>query len=154
MKVRIYRSENTSFSLDAGTLIATVIIGSNTDGEYTDTIAPCNKTYYYAIRAFDSAENGSGVVGDSEGHTTTTTTTTTTASGAPQGAVAAGTAGNVLGEEEATGTGEVMGEGSPSAEETYTPPQPSRTVWPWAVAAGAFGLLIVAWLRRRKQQTG
>ena len=155
VKVRIYRSENTSFSLDAGTLITTVIIGSNTDGEYTDTIAPCNKTYYYAIRAFDSAENGSGVVGDSEVHTTTTTTTTTTASGAPQGAVAAGTAGNVLGEEEeATGTGEVMGEGSPSAEKTYPPPQPSRTVWPWAVAGGALGLLIVAWLRRRKQQTG
>lgn len=106
IKVNVYRSENTSFNLDNGSLVGGVSLGSNTDGQFPDTAPDCSKTYYYAVRAFDAAGNGSGVVGDSETHTTTTTTTTTaaptksngptgTVSGAVQPAIAAGSAGNV-----------------------------------------------------------
>lgn len=160
VKVNIYRSDSTAFNLDSGTLVGTVNIGSNTDADFANTVPDCSKTYYYAIRAFDSADNGSGVVGDSEVHTTTTTTTTTgTSAGVTQGAVAAGTAGNILGEAtgatgaEGTAAGEVMGEGSPATSETYTPPKPGRVVWPWAVGAG-LALLLIAWLLRKKQPTG
>jgi hypothetical protein len=157
-KVRIYRSENTTFDLNAGSLIATINIGSNTEGEHTDTIPVCDKTYYYALRAFDSAENASGVIGDSEIKTTTTGTGTSgsvagTSSGAAGGAVAAGTAGNILGQESSTGTstsGEVMGEGTPSAEEVYVPPIISKKYWPWIISAGVLGLLFLAWVLRKK----
>ena len=48
-------------------------------GSFTDVNVPdCNKTYYYAIRAFDEANNGSGLAGDSNTIVTTVTTTTTT----------------------------------------------------------------------------
>jgi len=161
VKVRVYRSQNTSFNLDGGTLVGTVNIGSNTDGEYVDTITECDKTHYYAIRAFDSAENGSGVVGDSEVHTTTTGSTTTAggqvagaSSGAAGGAVAAGTAGNVLGQDTGAGSasGDVMGEGTPSAEETYdggAQKGPSKLAW--LIGAGILGLLVLAWLLRKRK---
>lgn len=126
-KVEIYRNENTSFNTDSGTRVGTVSIGSNTNGEYSDGVPDCNKTYYYAIRAFDSIGNGSGTRGDSEVHTTTTTSTTvTTPSPTPRSAIASGTTGNVLGESTTGGktgdqTGEVMGESTPSAETSMTP---------------------------------
>jgi hypothetical protein len=98
VKVEVYRSENTSFTADAGTRVATVGVGSNETRDVLNDKADCSKDYYFVVRAFDSAGNGSGIVGDNE-TTVTTTTTTTTASPAP--AVAAGTpTGTVLGEEE------------------------------------------------------
>ena len=75
-KVELYRSTNTSFSADNGTRVQSMGIASNTDGTFTDNVGDCSKTYYYAIRAFDNAGNGSGVVGDSETHITNPTTTT------------------------------------------------------------------------------
>lgn len=130
VKVEIYRSTNTTFSADGGTKIGIVSIGSNTDGSYTDNVPDCNATYYYAIRAFDSAGNGSGVVGDSQ--TVTVTTTTTGASGAA-GAIPAGTNGNVLGASNGPLTGStgasggVLGEasvsGTPTPEVSPTPTQ-------------------------------
>lgn len=71
VKVEIYRSENTSFNLDAGTRVATIAIGSNASHTHTDNLPDCSKTYYYALRAFDSAGNGSGVIGDSVINVTT-----------------------------------------------------------------------------------
>jgi hypothetical protein len=158
-KVRIYRSENTTFDLNAGSLIATVNIGSNTEGEHTDTIPVCDKTYYYALRAFDSAENGSGVVGDSEIRTTTSGTGTSgsvagASSGAAGGAIAAGTAGNVLGQDsgsDSASTGDVMGDATPSSEETYdggSQKGPSKLAW--GIGIGILGLLVLAWLLRKK----
>ncbi len=117
VKVEVYRSENTSFNLDSGTRVGTVAAGSNETHDFTNTIPDCNKTYYYAIRAFDAAGNGSAVVGDS-GITTTTTTTTQAAGAIP----VSGTGGNVLGTEDAgtaageQGAGEALGETTPSAE--------------------------------------
>lgn len=70
VKVELYRSVNTSFNADSGTRVQTMGIGSNSNGTFTDNIPDCNATYYYAIRAFDSASNGSGLVGDSQTVTT------------------------------------------------------------------------------------
>ncbi len=123
VKVEIYRSENTSFNTDSGTRVGTVSVGSNETRDFSDTPADCNKTYYYAIRSFDSAGNGSGVVGDSQ---TVTINPPTTVSPTPgQGAIAGGTGGNILGTgtggaEGATGastpTGQALGEATPAAE--------------------------------------
>ncbi len=80
-QVRIYRSENTSFSTDDGTRVGIVNIGSNQNGSWQGAAPDCGKNYYFAIRAFDAAGNGSGVVGDSETHVTVTTITKTVSSG-------------------------------------------------------------------------
>lgn len=160
IKVNVYRSENTSFSLDSGTLVGTVNLGSNTDGELLNTVPDCNKTYYYAIRAFDSAGNGSGVVGDSEVHTTTTTTASSTSqtqggtSGAARGALAAGTAGNVLGQavESTPEAGQVQGDATPAAVEQYTTAAAKRTGGKAvATVLGILGVLVVIWLLRKRK---
>ncbi len=64
-KVELYRSDNTSFTADSGTRVDTRSMGSNTDAEFVNGIPDCNKTYYYVLRAFDNAGNGSGIIGDS-----------------------------------------------------------------------------------------
>lgn len=128
-KVELYRSANTAFDVNAGSLVATQSIGANTDGQFTTDKPECNKTYYYVIRAFDSSGNGSGIRGDSETHTVNTTILpTTTTGGGVAGAIPAGTAGNVLGaargssEASTEPTGTVLGEeASPSATPTVTP---------------------------------
>lgn len=115
VKVEVYRSENKTFTADSGSRVDTISLGSNTDGQSITTSPNCSKEYYFAIRAFDSAGNGSNIVGDSETVVTTTTTTTTTTSTTP-GAILLETpsAGSVLGEEiaknEATNEGKVLGE--------------------------------------------
>ena len=125
VKVEVYRNENTSFGLNSSTRVATVNIGSNTDGSYTDTIPDCNKTYYYVIRAFDTYGNGSGTIGDSVvtvTSTSSTSTTTSTTTGTTGGAITVDE-GTVPGEEEvlgvqtfitpgASGSGRVLGEKS------------------------------------------
>lgn len=109
VKVEFYRSENTSFMADPGTVFASQSIGSNTNGEISNTVPNCAKTYYYALRAFDSAGNGSGLVGDSF---TTTTTNTTVPSVSPTSAPIIVAANQV-------GSGEVTGE--PTASDANTP---------------------------------
>jgi hypothetical protein len=96
VKVLLYRSADASFNLDSGTEVNSVNIGSDTDGEMTNNVSPdCDKTYYYALRAFDAYGNASGSIGDS-----TTQTTTINVTGAPTqgGALIAGE-GQVLGGE-------------------------------------------------------
>jgi len=119
-KVEIYRSENKSFGVDSGSRVDTITIGSNTDGQSITTPPSCSKDYYFGIRAFDSAGNGSNVVGDSiVKFTTTTTSTTTTAGTSPtaQGAIEIPGAGAVLGKETESSTeGSILGEGTPAAE--------------------------------------
>jgi hypothetical protein len=53
-------------------------IGPNKESYFTNSIPDCNKTYYYALRAFDMYGNGSGIVADSITTVTTSTTTSTT----------------------------------------------------------------------------
>lgn len=116
VKVEIYRSTNTSFTLDSGSRVQTISVGSNTNKDITDSLPDCNKTYYYAVRAFDSAGNASGYVGDSV-ITTVTTTTTPTAGAIPVSNVVlpGGGAGAVLGKKVGTESG-VLGEATPSGK--------------------------------------
>jgi hypothetical protein len=136
-KVELYRSANTTFDVNAGSLVAIQNIGPDTDGEFITDKPDCSKTYYFVVRAFDSSGNGSGVRGDSETHTVTTTTTTTTTGGsAAAGAIPAGTGGNVLGAlngtlEGSTGaSGAVLGEASLSGTPTPTAATPTPTQKP------------------------
>ncbi len=88
-RVEIYRSENdTSFSADSGTRRTTIYMGSNQNGTFNDVVGNCSLPYYYVLRAFDSADNGSGIIGDSVTITTTSAGTTgTTGIGITAGAV-------------------------------------------------------------------
>lgn len=126
-KVEIYMSSLTNFSADSGTKVAGINVGS--DQEVTTNIgAPdCNKTFYFAVRAFDDAGNGSGIIGDSnvtiitkEG--TTTTTTQTTATGAiPVQSSQVGAGGEILGVSDAEATEGAKAEATGGAEPSVTP---------------------------------
>ncbi len=119
IKVNVYRSDQTNFSLDGGTLVGTIGIGSNTPGSFPDTPPDCSKTYYYAIRAFDTAGNGSGVLGDSQ--TVTVNTVVTPTPGQTQGAIPVSGTGNVLGTETATGATGAQGEVQAATTQEATP---------------------------------
>ncbi|MBI1871932.1 hypothetical protein HYS10_00775 [Candidatus Collierbacteria bacterium] len=77
-KVEFYRSDKQSFTADSGTEFASMTIGSNVSSELNTSVPDCGKTYYFALRAFDSAGNGSGLVGDTITTTTIVNSTTTT----------------------------------------------------------------------------
>lgn len=110
--VKVYRSDSLSFSVDGSTQVGTVWIGSNMDGSFTDSVPDCNKTWYYAIRAFDGAGDGSAVVGDNQTTTIEGSPAPTTAA-IPVAGGASGIAGSTEGE---TGTsGAILGaEASPT----------------------------------------
>ena len=59
--VEIYKSDKDEFDADASTLIKTKSVGSDEKFEFEDERDTCGKTYYYAVRAFDSAGNASRV---------------------------------------------------------------------------------------------
>jgi hypothetical protein len=106
VKVVLYRSSDTNFSVDSSHQVNTLSISSDTDGSMTNNVSPnCGTEYFYVIRAFDVYGNGSGVVGDSN-VTTTTVNPTTTTTPAGQGAIPVG----------GTGGGQVLGEGTKAAE--------------------------------------
>lgn len=114
VKVVLYRSSETSFSLDSGHQVNQISIGSDTDGSMTDNVSPnCSTEYFYVIRAFDAFGNGSGVVGDSNVTTTTINPTGTQQQG--QGAIPAG--GSVLGSETGGADKEVLGTESADKDE-------------------------------------
>lgn len=124
VKVRLYRSTDTNFSVDSGHQVNELSIGSNIDGSMTDNVSPnCETTFYYVIRAFDTYGNGSGVVGDEAVTTTVINPTTTTTAGAiPVGGTGGG---SVLGEETGVGTEEEI-LGTESAKPTTVPAEPSK----------------------------
>jgi cysteine-rich repeat protein len=78
VKIQIYRSDKTEFTADGGTKVGEVGIQPDKSGSYTDVVSECAKTYYYVVRAFDDAGNGSGLTGDSVTVTTSSTSTSTT----------------------------------------------------------------------------
>lgn len=117
VKVEIYRADTTSFNVDGGSLRGTVTIGSNTEGHYDDTLVNCDTVFYYAIRAFDSIGNGSGVVGDSE-ITINNIENPLTVTGNQTGAIALGSGGQVLGAQD----GDTNGDGVvDSKDKSQTP---------------------------------
>ncbi|MFA6390984.1 MAG: SdrD B-like domain-containing protein, partial [Patescibacteria group bacterium] len=80
-RVEVYRSSSTSFNLDGGTRVADISIGPNTEGSFTDSVPDCSKTYYYVVRAFNSAGNASGSNGDSVTVSSSSTATTSITEG-------------------------------------------------------------------------
>jgi hypothetical protein len=64
-KVVVYMSSHTSFRADLGTSVGEIGIGSDKEGEIIINRPNCSTNYYVAIRAFDNAGNGSGLIGDS-----------------------------------------------------------------------------------------
>lgn len=163
-KVEIYRSDQTSFTADDGTRVGTVFAGSNQEGSFIDTVPDCAKTYYYAIRAFDGAGNGSGVVGDSVVKVVITTPATTTETqvvqAAAQGAIPVTTSivGEVLGEQKEKGAGEILGESeatkSPAREGVKeTPAGAFFTRENLSVGAIIIGILLAIYFYRRTRQS-
>ncbi len=87
VKVEVYRSTDTSFTADNGSRVAEEWMGSNTDRTIHNDVPDCNKTYYYAVRAFSGSGAGSGLVGDQEIKWINSTTTTSTTQAGGQGAI-------------------------------------------------------------------
>lgn len=130
VKVELYRSDVVPFNADHNSRIQSIPIGSNEARDTTDTIPDCNKTYYYAVRAFDSAGNGSALVGDNVSNITVINPTGSQAQGAiPVTGAGTNLGGSVLGlagSSGPTGTagGETLGDtqqSSEAAEVTSTP---------------------------------
>lgn len=156
-KVEVYRSTNTSFNLDSGTRVGTVSIGPNSDGSFTDTVPDCGATYYYVIRAFDSAGNGSGTVGDSLTSTSTNPTPTSGSGAIPVSSVNLPTGPGVLGEsinKTATSESEVLGVSTPAAEEVNLPgPSTPSSKLKWVIAGLVLlGLLAAAYVFYNRQK--
>jgi len=88
VKVELYRSTSTDFSANNETLVHSVNVGSNQEKDIYISVPDCTKSYYYVLRAFDNAGNGSGLIGDSVVKTIIeTNTTTTTTTGSVSGAI-------------------------------------------------------------------
>lgn len=114
VRVEAYRSSDASYNADSGNRFADIAIGSGQNGEVSITVPDCSKTWYFAVRAFDTAGNGSGVIGDSQNVTVTTNSTVTTTPTVAAGAIALKTgAGSSAGLETQGGP-----EASPTTEGT------------------------------------
>ncbi len=123
VRAEVYRSINTSFSLDNSTRVADINVGSGTDVSINNVVQDCTVENFYAVRAFDMFGNGSGVIGDSgiivTFTTTGATTTTAAAAGEVGGAIAVAGAGlpaettQVLGTESAQPSGKPQEVGQP-----------------------------------------
>lgn len=164
VKTEVYRSENTSFNADNGTRVGTINGGSDEAHDFPNDVPDCNKTYYFAVRSFDSAGNGSGVVGDSQ--TVTHLTTITPTPGANQGAIpVANGQSQVLGAANKTpGKGEeTLGQASPSGtpspqEEAITGQQEGQSGFfggkktKILLFAGLVTIAIGVWYARRKKE--
>ncbi len=174
VKVEVYRSENTSFGIDPSNRVGTVGIGSNADGNMTDTVPNCDRTYYYVVRAYDTYGNGSGTIGDSlvtvittasTISNVTTSSTTDTGSGAiPVFDSTTSSGGSILGEEtiatpsaDATGSASI----SPTGKIDTISPTPGEVLGavtssglrPWYIGAIvlAVGIIIYVIYRKRNQ---
>lgn len=107
IKVVLYRSSETSFSVDSSHQVNSVNIGSDIQGTMTDNVSPnCDTTYYYVIRAFDVYGNGSDVGGDSN---VTITNITSTSQTPAQGAIEVGQGGGSVLGTQTGGKKEVLG---------------------------------------------
>lgn len=134
-KVELYRSTETNFSVDGSTKTDSLNIGPDQDGQFENTVPDCSKSYYFAIRAFDSAGNGSGTAGDESISVVNVTVNPTGTSGA-QGSgaipVSRSSVGSASGDK--SGSGEVLGketkEGSSEgkADISPSPSKPSEGV--------------------------
>lgn len=161
VKVEVYRADVTNFILDDGSVVSTVSVGSNEERDVTNSVPDCNKNYYYVIRAFDNAGNGSGPVGDSVVTSTITTATTTTAGTTVKTGTSAIPVVNVTlapGEENATNTvtstpvdttggGTVLGT-------TQTAKNFIQKYWLYLILALVIIVLIIRYVLQKKKSPG
>jgi len=129
IKVELYRSTDSNFSANNESLVSSVNIGSNQEKDIFSNVSDCSKTYYFALRAFDNAGNGSGLVGDkvystiTEGVTITSTSTIPTSGAIP-------VTGNIIPNEEiknsentttpsAENNGQVLGVGNKDSQSFF-----------------------------------
>lgn len=66
VRAEIYMSSSKSFIVGPETMIKNIIVGSSQNVSSTITAPDCSKNYFFAVRAFDAADNASGVIGDIE----------------------------------------------------------------------------------------
>jgi len=125
--VEIYRSQEVSYTADAGTLTGGLSVESNHEYEYIhDFAGDCDKTWYYAVRAFNDVGQGSGIVGDQVTVITKSGTTEVLTAGAvpvsslPGGTVLGQESGQTGGSVQTEDSGEVLGESIPSEEPVST----------------------------------
>lgn len=125
-KVEVYRSESSNFDLNNSTKVGEVALGPNQNGEFSNTVPDCAKTYYFALRAFDGASNTSDPVGDSGAFTTTTTSAGETPTTNQFGPIAVGSVGGsggqILGESDEPATS------SSQSADTQTNPEEKGAV--------------------------
>ncbi len=95
VKVQLFRSDTLNISVGSSSVIASLNIGPDMQGEIVNSVPDCNKNYNYVIRSVDASDNTSGTVGDSfttttvnNGTTTTSTTQNGTGSNGSSGAIA------------------------------------------------------------------
>lgn len=130
-KVQLFRSDTLNIPVGSSAVITELNIAPNTAGEITNSTPNCGKDYYYVIRAVDSADNASGVVGDSFTTTTIVGSTTSGANGTT-GTGAAGSGAIAINGANSQVTSPVDGKvdkqgenASGSATDTTTSPTPS-----------------------------
>lgn len=156
-KIEVYRSTDTSFTADNGSRVAEEYLGSNTDRTVTNTVPDCTKNYYYAVRAFSTAGNGSGIVGDAEVRIVNPTTTTTATT--PQGAIPVVRTGSILGASEEPGAtaseaGRVLGEQAMITDDEATPAAgllgSNKSTALWIIGLGIVILVLATLVRRNR----
>lgn len=159
VKAELYRSDAVPFNADSGSRIQVISIGSDEAKNVTDTPPDCSKTYYYAVRAFDSAGNGSALIGDN-----VSTITVINPTGSPQqGAIpvsGSNAGGSVLGQASVIGSmgatgaagGQALGDTTPSAEIAPFPKEETKSPVIRNVLLGGailvFGALLYAFWKK------
>ncbi|MFA6383463.1 MAG: DUF4215 domain-containing protein [Parcubacteria group bacterium] len=163
VRAEIYRSTETDFTADSSTRVANITgLASSQDVSYTDTESDCGEKYYYVVRAFDAADNGSGFVGDEDvnvKHKTKTETRTITIHPTVIGAIPVTGGGTVAGTETGEGEG-VTGGGEQGGQVLGEETQQAggqqlnffQRNWPWIL--GIIVLAIIYGLYRRRKPAG
>ena len=99
-KVVIYRSTSSEFTADDNTKVAEIVGPRDAVMQWEDAGQEAGKTYYYAIRAVDSAGNGSSLVSDVDAQVLGTSTGESSVGGEEIVTIlpSDGTGGSILGE--------------------------------------------------------
>ncbi len=126
VKVQLFRSDTLNISVGSSSVIASLNIGPNMEGEIVNSVPDCNKNYNDVIRSVDASDNTSGTVGDSF-TTTTVNNGTTTSSTTQNGSGATGNSGAIAG---GGSTSQVTPENATGSADTTsgTTPEPSPTI--------------------------
>lgn len=163
VKAELYRADAVPFNADNGSRIQVISIGSDEAKNVTDTPPDCSKTYYYAVRAFDAAGNGSALIGDNVSTVTVINPTGSPAQGAIPVSGGANAGGSVLGQASVIGSmgatgsadGQALGDTTPSAEIVPIPKAETTSSVMRNVGLGGailvFGALLYAFWKKNQR---